>query len=85
MSATPSHELFVTIAFETAGVALLAVIADSSKTVGRVLVVLMLSFAFIWLITSGTGMLQTIFKHIPASSPASGGGAVNPLGRNPKP
>jgi hypothetical protein len=52
--ATPSgHDIVARTAFELVGVGLLAVFADLNETLGKVLVLLMVSFLFFWFITVG--------------------------------
>lgn len=67
------HTIVVKLAFELIGVGLLAVVADMNKTLGNVIVVLMISFLFFWLMTGGITFLQPILaKFQPPSNNATG-------------
>jgi hypothetical protein len=57
-----AHELVVKVAFEAIGVGLLALLADTNKTAGSIIVTLMVGFLFIWLITSGAAYVRTFNK-----------------------
>jgi hypothetical protein len=67
MKETTGHELVATTAFELVGVALLAILADTSKAIGNVVLVFMVAVGFIWLMTSGAGFLQGIMSHVPST------------------
>lgn len=56
--ATSAHEAVVRISFELVGVALMAIAADTNETLGTVLVILMASFFFYWLMTHGAALIQ---------------------------
>lgn len=68
------HDIVVTTAFELIGVALLAIVADTGKKAGSVIVVLMAGFALIWLMTSGAPFLSKILARSPGApaAPAPG-------------
>jgi hypothetical protein len=71
------HEIVAKTAFELVGVALLAILADTNKALGNVLVLLMVAFGVIWLMNSGSAFLAPIIGKFSATSTAtaSAGGA----------
>lgn len=47
-----SHEVLVKLLGELVGVAILAIVADSSEQLGKIAVALMLSWLLVWVITN---------------------------------
>jgi len=56
---TPAQDLVTTTTFELIGIALLALLANASDRVGRILVIVMVGFGLVWAL-SNTAFLQKI-------------------------
>lgn len=71
------HDIVAKTAFELVGVALLAILADTNKALGDIIVLLMVAFGFIWLMNSGSAFLAPIIGKFSTASAATatGGGA----------
>jgi hypothetical protein len=67
-SSVTGHDIVAKTAFELVGVALLAILADTNKALGNVLVLLMVAFGFIWLMNSGSTFLTPIINRFSAAS-----------------
>ena len=64
MASTPGHDIVVKTSLELIGVALLAILADTGKAVGKVIVVFMVSIALIWFMTNGAKFLGPIVSRL---------------------
>ncbi len=60
--ATQQHSAIGELAFALLGVGAFAVVADSAPRFGKILMVIMVGFLFIWLTIHGTGLSQIISK-----------------------
>lgn len=56
------HNFVTIVSLELVGVAILAIVADTSKAIGNVIVLLMVSFLMFWLITRGYRFIQAAEK-----------------------
>jgi hypothetical protein len=59
-----SHNIVAISAFELIGVALLAILADTNKTVGNIVVLFMFSFLFIWFMLFGSKFLSNVLRNV---------------------
>jgi len=61
-AATSAHDVIVRMSFELVGVSLMAIAADTNETLGTLLLILMLSFAFYFLMAHGATLIAKYTK-----------------------